>query len=103
MISPDGWHAASTAGSGDGDACFVSLQVIFFEIAADFKSAGVIQQLQFEGSPTVPDNSVYPVEAGTWRSSSQFAVPLKVACVPDESLAGTYVFDLSTMTASLSR
>ena len=103
VISPDGWHVGSTEGSGDGDACFVSLQVIFFEIAADFKSAGVIRQQEFEGIPGVPDSTVYPVEAGMWRSSSQFAVPLKVTCAPDESLAGSYVFDLSTMTATLSR
>lgn len=103
ILSPDGGHIASTEGSGDGDACFMSLQVIFFEIAGDFQSVGVIRQNQFDGLPNVPDSSVYPAAAGTWQSGSQFAVPLKVTCVPDESLAGSYLFDLSTMTANLSR
>lgn len=102
IISPDGRYIGSTEGSGDGDACIMSLQLIFFEMAGDFQSAGLIQQKEFKGIPNLPDTTVYPVEAGTWQNSSQFAVPLKVTCVPDESLAGSYLFDLSSMTANLS-
>ena len=100
VISPDGGHAASAGGSGYGDACFVDLQVIFLRIAADFQSAEVIQQKQFAGLPTIPDSSVYPMEGGAWQSSDEFEVPLRVACDPDETLSGQYVFDLSSMTAT---
>ena len=102
IISPDGRYVGSTEGSGDGDACFRSLQLIFFEMAGDFQSVGVIQQKEFQGIPKLPDTTVYPVEAGTWQNSSQFTAPLKVTCVPDESLAGSYLFDLSSLTADLS-
>ena len=103
ILSPDGGYIASTEGSGDGDACFMSLQLIFFEIAGDFQSAGVIQQNQFDGLPNVPDSTVYPAAAGTWQSGTEFSAPLKLTCVADESLAGPYLFDLSTMTANFSR
>jgi hypothetical protein len=103
VISPDGRYVVSTEGSGDGDACFVNLQLVFFEMGGNFQSATVIRQEQFEGIPNVPDNTVYPDNAGTWQSSSQFAVPLKVTCVTDDSLAGLYLFDLSNRTVVLSR
>ena len=102
VISPDGRYVVGTEGSGDGDACFVSLQLIFLEIGGDFQNVTVIRQEQFEGLPNVPDSTVYPVNAGTWQSSSQYAVPLKVTCVTDDSLAGLYLFDLSNRTAVLS-
>jgi hypothetical protein len=92
-ISPGGQYVVSTEGSGDGDACFMSLQLIFLELAGDFQSAGVIQQNQFEGLPNVPDSTVYPADAGAWQSGSEFAVPLKLTCVTDETLAGLYLFD----------
>ena len=103
VISPDGRYAVSTEGSGDADACFVSLQLMFFEMGGDFQSATVIRQEQFEGIPNVPDSTVYPVNAGTWQSGSQFAVSLKLTCVTDDSLAGLYLFDLSNRTVVLSR
>ena len=96
-ISPGGQYVVSTEGSGDGDACFMSLQLIFFELAGDFQSAGVIQQNQFEGLPNVPDSTVYPADAGTWQSGSEFAAPLKLTCVTDETLAGLYLFDLGSI------
>lgn len=100
VISPDGGYAASTGGSGYGDACIVDLQIVFFRIAANFQSTEVMEQKQFEGLPSVPDSTVYPAEGGVWRSNNEFAVPLKVACPPDESLAGEYVFEMSGMTAT---
>ena len=100
VISPDGRYAASTGGSGYGDACFVDLQVKFFRIAADFQSTEVVEQSQFKGIPTIPDSSVYPAEGGAWQSTDEFAVPLRVACEPDESLSGQYVFDISSMTVA---
>jgi hypothetical protein len=103
VISPDGRYAVSTEGSGDVDACFVSLQLLFFERGGDFQSVTVIRQEQFGGLPNVPDSTVYPDNAGTWQSSSQFAVPLKVTCVTDDSLAGPYLFDLANRTAVLTR
>jgi hypothetical protein len=103
VISPDGRYAVSTEGSGDVDACFVSLQLLFFEMGGDFQSVTVIRQEQFGGLPNVPDSTVYPDNAGTWQSSSQFAVPLKVTCVTDDSLAGPYLFDLANRTAVLTR
>jgi hypothetical protein len=100
MVSPDGRYVMSSEGSGGGDACFVDLQVIFFEIAGNFQSAGVIHQDQFEGLPNVPDSSVYPVEVGAWQNNNEYGVPLKLTCVTDESLAGQYVFDMASMTAT---
>ena len=96
VFSPDGSYVGTTEGSGDADACFVSLQLVFFEFAGDFRSAAVLQQKQFDGIPTVPDSTVYPAEAGTWQSGSEFSVPLKVTCVTEPSLAGTYLFDLGS-------
>lgn len=100
IISPDGRHAVSTEGSGNGDACFLSLQLVFFELAGDFQSAAAIQQKDFAALPIVPDSTVYPVNAGTWQSSNQYAVPLKVTCATDESLAGLYLFDLGSMSVN---
>ena len=98
MISPDGRTVATTEGSGNGDACFMDIQLLFFEIAEDHKSAGVLPQNEFEGLPSRPDSTVYPVGAGVWQNSERFEVPLQVTCVPDESLAGQYVFDLPSRT-----
>jgi hypothetical protein len=97
VISPDGRYVVGTEGSGEGDACFMSLQLLFFDIAGNFQSAGVIRQNQFNGIPTIPDSTVYPVGAGTWQSSSEFAVPLKLTCVTDESLSGVYWFDMGSL------
>jgi hypothetical protein len=102
LISPDGKFIGSTEGSGEGDACFVSLQLIFFEMAGDFQSAGVVRQNEFDGLPNIPDSKVYPVNAGMWQSGNQFAVPLKLTCVTDEALAGLYLLDLSNKTAERS-
>jgi hypothetical protein len=100
VISPDGGHIGSTEGSGDGDACFMSLQLIFFEMAGDFQTAGAIPQNQFEGLPNIPDSTLYPVEAGIWQSGTEFAAPLRLTCVTDETLAGSYLFDLGSMSAT---
>ena len=100
VISPDGRYVATTEGSGEGDACFMSMQLIFFELSGDFRSARMIHQRQFDGIPNVPDSTVYPVEAGAWQSGTEFSVPLNVTCVTDDSLAGTYLFDLGSMVAT---
>ena len=99
-ISPDGRFFGASEGSGDGDACFLLLHLLFFEIAPDFGSIRVMEQKQFDGIPDNPDTSVYPTAPGTWLDATHFSAPLSFTCVTDESLAGEYVFDLVNGKAS---
>lgn len=100
LVSPDGRFVASQEGSGFGDACFVDVRMIFFEIAGDFRSARVFKQGQFGGIPVVKEGVIFPAEAGGWVGSGQFAVPLSATCAPDGSLNGSYVFDLEKLTVT---
>ena len=99
-ISPDGRTIAAREGSGFGDACFVDLRLLFFEVAADFQSVKAIPQAQFAGLPEIPDGVIYPTGAGSWDANNDFVVPLSVTCAPDESLNGVYVFDVATLQAA---
>ena len=98
-ISPSGNFVATSEGSGGGDACFVSLKMIFFEIAGDFQSIRVINQEIFSGIPSAPDSSFYPTDAGSWQSNTEYVSPMKITCVTDESVAGNYVFDVVNLKA----
>ena len=98
-ISPYGNFVATSEGSGDGDACFVSLKMKFFELASDFQSIRVIDQGKFAGIPSIPDRSFYPDDAGTWQNNSEYLSPMEITCVVDESLAGNYVFDVANLKA----
>ncbi len=98
-ISPYGNYIATSEGSGDGDACFVSLKMKFFEIASDHQSIRVIDQEKFSGIPSVPDSSFYPTDEGKWQNNTQFVAPMKITCVTDATLAGDYVFDLADLKA----
>lgn len=99
-ISPDGRFFGISEGTSGGDACFVLLKLLFFEIAPDFGSIRVMEQKQFDGIPGNPDTSVYPTAPGTWLDATHFSAPLSFTCVTDESLAGEYVFDLVNGKAS---
>lgn len=98
--SPDGKYIAGIAGSGFGDACFLDSQVIFFEIADDYKSVKTIKQEQFLGIPRGADKVVYPVAVGTWESNTLYRVPLNSTCDTDPSLMGLYLFDLPSLKAT---
>jgi hypothetical protein len=98
LISPDGRHAASSEGSGYGDACFVDKQLVFFEFPDTLMSAQPIRQNQFSGIPSVPDSVVYPAEAGVWQSEGQFLVTLEGICIEQNPL-GSFLFDVSILTA----
>jgi hypothetical protein len=99
-VSPDGKYIASSEGSGFGDACFVDVRMLFFEVVDDFQRVKAIEQEQFSGLPEIPDGVVYPTDAGRWEANARFAVPLGVTCAPDESLNGTYVFDVDGLTVT---
>ncbi len=98
-VSPEGHFIASIEGSGFGDACFVDSRLIFFELASDFRTARSIKQEQFSGISAAQDTVVYPVEEGTWQSETEYFVPLNGTCNFDQSLVGTYLFDLSSLNA----
>jgi len=98
--SPNGKYIAGIAGSGFGDACFLDSQVIFFEMAGDYKSVKVIKQEQFSGIPSGADKVVYPVAVGTWESNTQYRVALNGTCDTDPSLMGLYLFDLPSLKAT---
>jgi hypothetical protein len=98
--SPNGKYIAGIAGSGFGDACFLDSQVIFFEMADDYKSVKVIKQEQFSGVPRGADKVVYPVAVGTWESDTQYRVALNGTCDTDPSLMGLYLFDIPNLKAS---
>ena len=98
--SPNGKYIAGIAGSGFGDACFLDSQVIFFEIAGDYKSVKTIQQEQFLGIPRGVDKVIYPVAVGTWQSNTQYRIALNGTCGTDPSLMGFYLFDLSGLKAN---
>jgi len=100
IASPDGKYIASLEGSGFGDACFVDSRLIFFEMANDYKSAKVIKQEKFTGLPSATDGVVYPVEDGTWQNNTQYLVSLNGTCEIDKSKMGSYLFDVSNLTAS---
>jgi len=100
VISPDGRYIATTQGSGNGDACFKPLKSIFFAMTDDFKRQDIIEQEQFAGIPDIPDSSVYPDGPGNWQSNTSYIVPLKITCTTDESLMGSYQFDMRQLTAS---
>lgn len=99
VISPEGHYVASITGTGFGDACFVSSQLIFFEFASDFRSARTIKQEQFRGIPEARDSVVYPVEAGVWQNENKYLVNLTGTCNIDSNQMGAYVFDLPRMRA----
>jgi hypothetical protein len=99
VISPYSNHIASTEGSGSGDACFVDTRLIFFEIASDYRSMKVLRQEQFDGLPNLPDSSVYPTEVGRWEDEGQYVVPLSVTCTLNKGLPGTYVFNMTQLSA----
>jgi hypothetical protein len=103
VISPDGHSIATTQGTGGGDACFVSLRSIFFEMAADYQRATVIEQKDIHGLPNNSDSTVYPSGTGTWLNNTEYVLPMKVTCTTDESLMGAYVFNMANRTASISR
>ena len=98
--SPNGKYIAGIAGSGFGDACFLDSQVIFFELADDYKSVKAIKQEQFSGIPRGADKVVNPVSVGTWESDTQYRVPLNATCDTDSSLMGLYLFDLPSLKAT---
>ena len=98
--SPNGKYIAGIAGSGFGDACFLDSQVIFFELADDYKSVKTIKQEQFSGVPRGADKVVYPVAVGTWESNTQYRVALNGTCGTDPSLMGLYLFDLPGLKAN---
>ena len=98
--SLDGTYIGGLVGSGFGDACFVDSRLIFFELAGDFKSAKVIEQSNFMGIPTATDSVVYPAAEGAWRTGNQYAVTLKGTCGIDQSLMGTYIFDVPNLKAT---
>lgn len=98
--SPNGKYVAGISGSGFGDACFLDSQVIFFEMAGNYKSVKVIKQEQFSGVPRGADKVVYPVAVGTWESNTQYRVPLNGTCGTDPSLMGLYLFDIPSLKAN---
>jgi hypothetical protein len=100
VVSPDGRYVASIEGTGFGDACFVSSQLIFFELASDFRSAKNIKQEQFRGIPEASDSVVYPVEAGTWQSETRYLVTLAGTCNIDPNQMGPYIFDVPKLRAT---
>ena len=100
ILSPDGHFVATSEGSGNGDACFVSLHLLFVEMGADYRGARVFYQKQFSGLPVNADSSIYPTVAGNWQSNTQYVSPIDVTCVTDESLKGDYLFDLLSLTAT---
>jgi len=102
IASPDGKYIASLEGSGFGDACFVDSRLIFFEVASDYKSAKAIKQEKFTGLPSAADSVVYPVEDGLWQNNTQYLVTLDGTCAVDKSKMGSYVFNVSNLTASKS-
>ena len=99
-ISPSGLLIATSEGTGDGDACFVSQHMLFLEMGASFKGVRVFQQKLFTGLPTNPDSSMYPSGLGAWQNDSEFVVPMKITCITDETLAGDYVFDVANVKAA---
>jgi hypothetical protein len=99
-ISSDGRYLASSEGSGGGDACFVDLKLIFFEIASDFKSVRTIKQEQFSGIPAAANGSIYPSGSWGWQSADQYVAGMKGTCDIAASLMGSYLFDLSNLTAT---
>jgi hypothetical protein len=100
MLSPDGHSVATSEGSEYGDACVVSLHLVFVEMGADYRSARIFYQKQFTGLPVNIDSSIYPSGMGSWQSSTQFVSPIKLTCTTDESLMGNYLFDLSTLSVA---
>lgn len=98
LISPNGRRAASSEGSGYGDACFVDKQLIFFEFPGNLMSVQAIRQNQFSGIPSSPDSVVYPAETGVWQSDSQYLVTLEGTCMEQNPL-GPFLFDVSELTA----
>ena len=103
VVSPDSHYIASMEGSGFADACFVDSKLIFFELAGDLRSATSMKQEQFSGVPEAPDSSVYPVEAGTWQSDTEYLVTLDGTCIIDQNLMGAYLFDVQGLSAKKSR
>ena len=98
VLSPDSHYFASIEGSGFGDACFQDSRLIFFELSSDFQSARSIKQEQFTGIPAIPDSVIYPVEDGRWESETQYLVPLNRTCSADQNFAGSYLFDVPSLT-----
>jgi len=102
VASPDGKYIASLEGSGFGDACFVDSRLIFFELAADLKSAKSIKQEQFAGLPSATDSFVYPVEDGEWVTGNLYLATMDGTCAVDKSKMGPYLFNPSNLTAAKS-
>ena len=98
--SSNGKYIAGIEGSGFGDACFLDAQVIFFEIADDYKSAKPYKQDQFTGMPVPTDRTVYPTIAGEWQSNTQYNIYLNETCVTDRTSSGFYLFDIPTLTVT---
>jgi hypothetical protein len=100
LVSPDGRHVASHEGSGFGDACFVDVRMLFFEIAEDYQSVKTINQKQFTGLPVFAEGVVFPIEKGRWEANGQFVVPLGITCTSEPAVPATYVFDMAKLTAT---
>ena len=98
-FSPDGRYIASIEGSGNSNECSMDARLIFFELASDFRTARSIKQEQFSGISVAQNTVVYPVEEGTWQNETKYLVSLNGTCNFDQSLVGTYVFDLLELKA----
>lgn len=99
--SPNGKYIAGMIGSDYGDGCFKDMQMIFFHVAPDFKSATFMHQQNFAGMPASNDSWIYPIDDGYWESDNIFRVTLDGTCDADKSKLGSFRFDLLLNTASL--
>ncbi len=100
--SPNGKYIASMIGSDYGDGCFKDMQVIFFQVAPDFRSATFMYQQNFTGLPAFNESWIYPADDGYWENENVFRVTLDGTCNADRSKLGNFLFDLSNNTASQS-
>jgi len=97
--SADGHYVAAIDGSGFGDACIVDSRLIFFRLARDFLSLTILRQEEFAGIPSAPDSTVYPVEEGAWQNNTQYLANLNGTCNIEQNRMGSYLFDVSNLTA----
>jgi hypothetical protein len=100
--SPNGKYIASMIGSDYGDACAKDMQMIFFQVAPDFRSVTSVYQQNFTGLPAFNESWIYPMDDGYWENDNTFRVTLDGTCNPDRSQLGSFRFDLLSNTASRS-